>query len=274
MTISNEDQLNPGNSDLFDRSALVVAHPDDEILWFSSIFERVNAIIFCYSEVPSNPTWSEGRRKSLEEFPGDNIISLGISESEAINHAAWPCPASNDRGLAIENPGSRARYDSNYSELEEKLSRLLPAYRTVFTHNPWGEYGHEEHVQVYRAVERLQVKNSFDIRVSNYASNKSMVLMQQQLDKIAGDYLQLPTRIDSATRIMKIYQRNQCWTWYNDYEWFSQEAMLPIAGEQMDAAPQFGHYFPVNLLQVRIPPQILNRKHRLANSLSRLLGRP
>jgi len=38
-------------SDITDSSILVVAHPDDEVLWFSSVLERVQETIICFLEV-------------------------------------------------------------------------------------------------------------------------------------------------------------------------------------------------------------------------------
>ena len=36
-----------------------------------------------------------------------------------------------------------------------KLSKSINYGETIFTHNPWGEYGHEEHIQVFRVIMAL-----------------------------------------------------------------------------------------------------------------------
>ncbi len=43
-------------------------------------------------------------------------------------------------------------YRANYAAVRKALVPHLEKHRVVYTHNPWGEYGHEEHIQVCRAV--------------------------------------------------------------------------------------------------------------------------
>ncbi|GAH14334.1 unnamed protein product, partial [marine sediment metagenome] len=195
-------------SGLFYKSALVVAHPDDEILWFSSIFQKVDKIIICYLDIPSQTVWSEGRRKSILQYPTNNLVSLKITESETLNAAGWPVPSITEQGLAIETQHSNKTYESNFLELTEKLAEQLRGYHNIFTHNPWGEYGHEEHVQVFRAVKHHQVINKFNVWVSNYVSNKSLLFMHNQLNNIENTYVTLPTQTTDAKKIMDIYKEN------------------------------------------------------------------
>jgi LmbE family N-acetylglucosaminyl deacetylase len=43
----------------FEKSIVVSAHPDDEILGFSSIVDRVDEVVLCYLNCPSKLSWSE-----------------------------------------------------------------------------------------------------------------------------------------------------------------------------------------------------------------------
>jgi len=70
---------------MIEKSILVVAHPDDEVLWFSSILERVDRVVFCYLDCESIPLCSEGRRKSLSEYPMKNILCSNLPESGVSN---------------------------------------------------------------------------------------------------------------------------------------------------------------------------------------------
>ncbi|MCA9476132.1 MAG: hypothetical protein KC563_10075, partial [Nitrospira sp.] len=66
-------------------------------------------------------------------------------------------------------PGKgQQHYENNFLLLRKKLTDILGGYQNVVTHNPWGEYGHEEHVQVYRAVKDLQASIGFNLWISNY----------------------------------------------------------------------------------------------------------
>jgi LmbE family N-acetylglucosaminyl deacetylase len=147
-----------------DRTTLVMAHPDDEALWVSSLLSRMERIVFCFETLPSSPALGEGRRRSLVELPRlvelplPNVTSLGLQESEVFNSAAWPNPVETDYGLAVRRIGrsmpgfSETRYRATHGQLVAALRPLLARSPSVITHNPWGEYGHEDHVQVFRAV--------------------------------------------------------------------------------------------------------------------------
>ena len=54
---------------MLEKSIIVVAHPDDEILWFSSLLDRVDCVVFCYVDSESEPKLSTERKKSLSEYP-------------------------------------------------------------------------------------------------------------------------------------------------------------------------------------------------------------
>ena len=40
---------------MFENSILIMAHPDDDILWMSSVIEKVEDIIFCFNDDPPHP---------------------------------------------------------------------------------------------------------------------------------------------------------------------------------------------------------------------------
>src|SRR3989304_1382689 len=125
-------------SDMCHNAALVVAHPDDEALWFSSILERVDEIVICFMDVVSRPDWSEGRRRCRASYPLQKAMFLGLQESEVFNGADWLEPVLTQYGLEVSKqtnsfPGfSAKRYRNNYEELRQRLSMRLRNRRNVF----------------------------------------------------------------------------------------------------------------------------------------------
>ena len=240
-------------------SAIIVAHPDDEVLWFSSILEKAGKLVVCFLDVSSRPDWTEGRRASLRTYPHKSIVSLGLTESEVFAGAAWPDPRPNEYGLVVESsrgcmPGfSEKRYKQNFEKLRQRLRSELKGCRDVFTHNPWGEYGHEEHVQVFRAVDSIRAELGFRMWCSNYFSNKSHGLMLRYMTAIDNGYLSLKTRPALGKRLQSLYSRNGCWTWYADYEWPEMEAFIPW-GRADDAPIRVGTVLPMNAVRVDFEP--------------------
>ena len=243
-------------STMFEKSIIVSAHPDDEVLWFSSILDKVNEVVVCFLGIESFPWWGVGRRKSLPEHPIKNISCLNMDESEIFfNGADWQNPVVTDYGLEIVDKNMSERiekYKNNFNELKQRLEKKLDGYRNVFTHNPWGEYGNEEHVQVYRVIKGWQDKMSFNLWYSNYVSNKSLKLMVSHLDRFRFEYVAFETNKSLACDIKEIYTKNKCWTWYDDWEWFDEESFIKetvIPKEEQ----RLGRLFPTNFIKVGVP---------------------
>jgi len=242
-------------STILDRSIVIVAHPDDEILWLSSVLDKANKVVFCFQDCATVPLLGPGRARLLAEYPLKNVLNLGIEEALSFNTADWERPRRTDYGIHIlRNSRVRARYESNFRKLVNQLAPLLSGYRNVFTHNPWGEYGHEDHVQVYRALKTLQPMSDFAIWFSNYCSQKSATLMLEHISGFSSDYITLPTNVELARMLRDLYRKHGCWTWYNDYQWFREESIMSDAALDTGETSH-GHIFPINMLKTDFPDQ-------------------
>ena len=166
-------------------SLLVVAHPDDEILWFGSIVADVDRIAVCFLNDPAHPELAGARERVLAEHPlRDKIVCLGADETGAFNHAGWPRPEATKYGLRIVKDRRVAKkYRLCYRQLEQQLAPMIREAARVITHNPWGEYGHEEHVLVHRVATALAGAGHKDVWYDNHASTWSEDLMRVYFDK-------------------------------------------------------------------------------------------
>ena len=197
--------MNPGK--MLEKSIIVAAHPDDEVLWFSSILDKVDEMIICFLEHKSKPSWSIGRKQSLSEYPKKNISCLGIDASEVAYGADFHNPVITKFGIEISNKNiSDKKYKENYHNVKEELGKRLAGCQNVFTHNPWGEYGHEEHIQIYRIIKELQEKMGFNLWFSNYCSNKSFSLIMRYISEFDSEYITLKTNKKLSNNIADIYK--------------------------------------------------------------------
>lgn len=238
-------------NEMFNKSIIVVAHPDDEILWFSSILNNVNEVIISFLNIKSNPKLSMGRLHTLDSYPIRNVKCLCIDEAEVYNQACWNDPVINKYGIEINNKKeSGSRYIKNYYNLFEKLDDTLKDKYNVFTHNPWGEYGNEEHIQVYRVINDLQRKYKYNIWYDNYCSNKSYKIMIDYICNNEFTYYSKTTNKEFAAYVKNIYLKNGCWTWSDNFQWFEDESF--ISDEVFNAKlERFDKIFPVNLIKDR-----------------------
>ncbi len=259
-------------AEMLEKSIIVAAHPDDEVLWFSSILDKVDEIIFCYSDVKSKPQWTVGRKQSLAEYPLKNITCLGMNESEVFNDANFYSPVITKYGIAISQKGiSDKKYIENYYKLKEDLGKKLIGCQNVFTHNPWGEYGNEEHIQIYRVVKELQEEMKFNLWFSNYCSNKSFNLMTKYISVFDSEYVTLKTNKILSGNIKKLYEKNECWTWYDDWEWLNEETFIKDTIFH-EAIKKYGHMLPINLINVKLPTES-RKEHKIFSFLISKISR-
>lgn len=244
--------------DRLGNAVLVVAHPDDEILWFSSIFAGVGKVIICFLETPGDSGTTTARKKFAARFQDPRIHFLELSESMAFGQANWRDPELSVAGLQLPGGGlveplpgySAARYRANHAELISRLKPLLTGAPIVFTHNPWGEYGHEEHVQVYRAVSGLRRELGFELWFDTYASDRSAALMARTIARTQFVHESLPTRPDTVAPIEALYRETGCWTWpYDDYRWFESDTFA-LDPEEPGPHNTPGSRLPVNFISV------------------------
>jgi len=209
-------------SKIINDAVLVVAHPDDEVLWASSVLNSVNKIIICFTnQVDKKSKTSFGRRLLRDNFPLSNVIFLDLTEADIFNKGKWVSPKETEYGMYVEQ--DEQNYRKNYTILKEKLSTLLIGVKTVITHNPWGEYGSEEHVQVHRAVYSLSNDLDFDTVVTGYVSEKSQRFMMMQQGKLDKIFCVLDANYELQQTLRDAYIRNNSWTWADNYKWPPKE---------------------------------------------------
>jgi LmbE family N-acetylglucosaminyl deacetylase len=206
--------------------AVVVAHPDDEILWLSRFVAAADRLVFCFGDQFARPKSSAARRRAVAALPLANLIDLALPESGAGFFVDRADPRPSAAGIEITEPVAAARYETNYHRLVEALRPVLAGCREVYTHNPWGEYGHAEHIQVYRAVTALQAEFGYTICFSNYVSAANWALARR-LGALPCWTRRRAVRPDTALahRLMRVYRRHGAWTWSLFHRWPAEETV-------------------------------------------------
>lgn len=264
--------------------AVVMAHPDDEILWASSVLGRAGRVVLCFGPVAGAPHLGPARGRVLAAFPLGPVEFLALPEAGVLDRADWSDPRPTAAGLALgsqllpEHPGAIADYAVNHARLCAELTTRLAGVSEVVTHNPWGEYGHEEHVQVLRAVEAAQAVHGFRVWVTAYIAPKSLPLMLAERHRIGPATPPLPTDRPLAERLKALYAAEGCWTWGEDYLWPETERFFRLQPADSPAGPSTA--LPLNVLPraANRPPPLaalgrrLRRKLRLRSRLRGLRG--
>ena len=218
---------------LFDRMAIVMAHPDDEVLWASSALRAAEKVVLVYGALRCAPDLTEGRKAAMAAFPLPTLDWLNLVESGVFDSASWPNPRETEYGL-YPHPALRLldsfdadRHRALFQEMRQALRPRLAGMRNVIAHGPWGEYGHEDHVQVFRVVASLAGELGFRLWVPGYVAPKAEALMLRNLRFLGRPTPRLPVDAALAEDIAQIYKRTKTWTWFDDYVWPESEQFFP-----------------------------------------------
>lgn len=222
-------------------SAVVVAHPDDESLWLSSVLASADRVVFCFGDPFERPKLSGARRRAVAALPLAGLVDFKLPESGGGFSVNWANPRLTEVGIEISDAMARARYEANYPKLVDALRPVLSKCGDVYTHNPWGEYGHAEHIQVHRAVAALQAELGYTIWFSNYVGPASWPLARH----LGGQPCWGPRRAVQPDKVLarslrRVYRDHGAWTWTRWHRWPAEEvlyaqplaeALRPLSGE-------------------------------------------
>jgi LmbE family N-acetylglucosaminyl deacetylase len=173
---------------------LIVAHPDDEIIWFNP--ESFDLIVIVFCAVPDKPRAEQSRIKAISEHPlTDRIEFLKLPQS-----AYW------------RNETRIEQHKNNFQQLEKMLLHYLQkcSITEVFTHNALGEYGHFDHILVHDVVKLI-----FHYRAS------IPVWALPIPNPLAGTRVRsartIETNYELFHAIKDVYDKYDIWTWEKSY---------------------------------------------------------
>ncbi|WP_136658971.1 PIG-L family deacetylase [Nitratireductor sp. XY-223] len=256
--------------DLLSNSVIIAAHPDDELLWFGAILKKVDRVIMVYEDFWPNPEVGNARAAVLDDYPRAGVTSLRIAEAATHSCADWNDPKLSEYGIELgfeatkrdlkqsvkrllgksraPRGGINAHYKQNFERVYTALKPLLMPEMNVFTHNPWGEYGHEDHIQVFRAVDRLRGEIGFTQWMTNYCTDRSLPLAMTYTQDDNRDYIQFPVDGTYADTVADVYRKHGCWTWADNWRWFPFELYCRAPRQQSGGGLEPG-LLPLNLFK-------------------------
>jgi LmbE family N-acetylglucosaminyl deacetylase len=203
-------------------AAIVVAHPDDEVLWFSALTPKVAKIVMCYGSNPRVIERGKQRKRVIEDYPLDTVQFLDLPEPDL-----WQ---GRELGSVEQELARFDREDMSLRRaLAAQLSQALQGMSTVFVHNPWGEYGHDDHRRVYAVVNMLHEYMGFAVYISNYVSRRALALMSAMLSVKVADVVEFGVEYDVVSSIVELYKTNSCWTWTEDWRWPKQDCFFALS---------------------------------------------
>ena len=184
---------------------LLIAHPDDEIIFMWPFINRVQKII-CASSDAKNPAraWCKRRGECLTEV-GKLLgceVSIHHNDSEFYRAETRPMPH-------LKNIAGALLADLDGSDI-------------VATHNAWGEYGHLDHLLCHQVARTHQARTGGDLMVTDIAQEinwlpvtawKNGHVLWKDVPGCAPRDMVFHLDMDLYDRIKGIYDAKGCWTW-------------------------------------------------------------
>jgi LmbE family N-acetylglucosaminyl deacetylase len=201
---------------------VVVAHPDDETIWFGPTLEEADLIVAALPRHPRSEELTAAREAVQREFPF-RMEFLPIDGAAVFRQSDRMKPKLAPYGVELLEtcPADvRERYIGNYDKLLATLDPYVAGASEIYSHNPWGEYGHEAHIQVWSAVSRLAERHGRSVWVWDGFSNEN--LLARGVRTRLEHYTPLPddlrvrefqVNIEMYERLKALYTSHGAWTW-------------------------------------------------------------
>ena len=185
--------------------SIVVAHPDDEILWASSICQNASQVIICFSEDENSQKISKGR-KIFQKFAPNNFIFLNIKEP----------PQKGTTFIPNKSHIRNCISDISFKQIKNLLYNFIDS-PNVYTHNFWGEYGHPQHIAVHLAVKSICKERKIKCKIFSYFNLRTLPLRNYYLRK---NYIVIEKKKVLKNYFYTIknqYIKNNIWTFQRSY---------------------------------------------------------
>lgn len=174
---------------------LIVAHPDDEILWFEpTYFDRIYIVFLNRHD---KPDINVKRLNCIANHPLKEKISLLFLEESGF----W------------KDSTRYKQHNLAKKQLIECLIKLSSEQKIseIFTHNEMGEYGHDDHILVNESVISV-----FSNLCPIWMPNKFIQTVSQYKPK-SHQVKNITINIKNFFIIREIYRREKAWTWNMHY---------------------------------------------------------
>jgi hypothetical protein len=208
------------------KTLVVVAHPDDEALWFSPVLAQADLIVVAFPRHPRREEINTGRDAVWRDFRLP-IELLPVDTAPVLRQSDWANPKLTTYGVELRDecpPDVRSQYIANYDRLIAGLDPYVAESDQVYSHNPWGEYGHEAHIQVWSVVSRLARERGRTLWVWDGLTNEELLergsRVRQEYFTPLPDELRTQTLdrdLDVYRRLKRLYERHGVWTFRDDY---------------------------------------------------------
>jgi hypothetical protein len=208
-------------------TALMLTHMDDDVIWMLPWWKISEK--FLSGAMPWDPVYQtivDQQQAYLDangydiQYKANWIMPWGNITHQQYSDYYWDNLSSSqylalDHLIAYWDDNDLTLVRTEVNRIKAKIEQYIasPSISRIVTHNNWGEYGHQQHKAVNKAVRELAVKYRKDVWMLG-CNNGDFI----DVDVPDGITYTMASFNDPTLywAIKTIYENNWCWTWYDN----------------------------------------------------------
>ena len=226
---------------------LIYTHMDDDLIWMLPFWSKAEK--FINGVMPSTPSYSTiiseqqifmNNNGYDIEYESNWINPWGTITQQEYAGYYWHNESEfqyleNDHILTSWNDYDTQLARREINRIKSKIEQFIaiPDVSRIITHNNWGEYGHQQHVALNKAVRELAVKYRKDVWMLGCtisSGNFNDITVPESITYTLSNF----SNQSLFTGIRSIYLNNNCWTWYEDIVPSGDHKFIKIVEEGND----------------------------------------
>jgi len=197
-----------------------MAHPDDEVIFGWPIFfdENIEKTLLICSTDRKNPErqWCAHRVNVLANICQEENVPLYAIDN---NSSFYKTPTRRPTGVPQTIEGdAKAPFRSMSENIVKVVHELEKSHDFIFTHNPYGEYGHIDHILLFDLMVKhanLPICFTDIIQLSNWAGNETKKCKNSNAWKVYynNKISEHKMNMEKYKKYEEVYKKYNCWTW-------------------------------------------------------------
>tara|TARA_R110000782_G_scaffold252902_2_gene340842 strand:+ start:556 stop:1197 length:642 start_codon:yes stop_codon:yes gene_type:complete len=202
---------------------MVLAHPDDEILFGWPVFLNNNfdkKIIMCSTDANNKErTWCSHRKDVMKLICDNENTDVTFIDN---NSSFYKTKTRRPAGAPVSEAGdTQAHFRKMCKDIENKIIEEEAQFDFVFTHNPYGEYGHCDHKLLFDIVLKTSKKPILItdiVHKSNWSHHHTGTISKKINNLFYNNKFKENCILDNQKFEMykSTYQKYNCWTWWRE----------------------------------------------------------
>lgn len=202
---------------------MVMAHPDDEIIFGWPVFlndKFDKKLLMCSTDANnSDRSWCSHRKEITNIICKNENVDVEFIDN---NSSFYKTKTRRPKDAPVNEEGdAQAPFRKMCDDISKKITEMEKDFDFIFTHNPFGEYGHNDHKLLFDIVLKSSTKPILItdiVHKSNWSSKDRESLNNERINRLFYSKKLLDCSLDEQKFLLyeNTYRAYNCWTWWRE----------------------------------------------------------